>query len=257
MMQRPPDRRRNRARSRGDFHDAAVPPVLHDDTGCIACKASGRFRGNFYPVFQGRIAVVGRVGENRGIDVDDDLVVLGCCARLDAVVQRRLRDYCQRVRLLLGHAGSVLDLGLMTRAMVQGLASSGKRSHEQGADLGLEAPADDEHAVVVLMDVDTARAVSVLGLARLCVLIDLAPAADDPFHVGCGARLADPKQDVLGLRRRDAGECAHLGVGQLAAPERGAKLGQRGKAATVRVRRAGPTRRFPSRVARRQGMLGT
>ena len=45
------------------------------------------------------------IGECRGVDVDDHLVSLCWRARVDAVVEGRLRDEGERIGLLLGHGG--------------------------------------------------------------------------------------------------------------------------------------------------------
>jgi len=45
------------------------------------------------------------IGERRGVDVDDHLVSLCWRARVDAVVEGRLRDEGERIGLLLGHGG--------------------------------------------------------------------------------------------------------------------------------------------------------
>ena len=45
------------------------------------------------------------IGERRGVDVDDHLVSLSWRARVDAVVEGRLRDEGERIGLLLGHGG--------------------------------------------------------------------------------------------------------------------------------------------------------
>ena len=45
------------------------------------------------------------IGEHRGVDVDDHLVSLSWRARVDAVVEGRLRDEGERIGLLLGHGG--------------------------------------------------------------------------------------------------------------------------------------------------------
>ena len=45
------------------------------------------------------------IGERRGVDVDDHLVSLCWRARVDAVVEGRLRDEGERIGFLLGHGG--------------------------------------------------------------------------------------------------------------------------------------------------------
>jgi hypothetical protein len=51
----------------------------------------------------------------------------------------------------------------------------------------------------------------------LGVAVHPAPAADEPLDVGDRAGVGEGQQPLLGLRRRDPGQRADLGVGQLAA----------------------------------------
>ena len=112
-----------------------------------------------------------------------------------------------------------------------GLASGCQCLHEQCTDFGLEAASDDEHAAVVLVDVNAARLVALLGLARLGMLVHLAPAADDALDVGRGARLADTQQHLFGVRRGHARDGPNLRVGKLAPAERLRQSRQRAEGA--------------------------
>jgi len=105
MIQGSPDRRRNRPGPGGYFHDTTVPAVPHDYAARIARQSPRRFRGNVCAVLQDGLA--GRIGirENRGVDVDHDLVAVRRSTRIDPVVQRCLGQRRQRVSLLLGHRG--------------------------------------------------------------------------------------------------------------------------------------------------------
>ena len=103
MVKRAPKRRRNRPGPRGDLYDPAIPAVLHHHPACVAREAPGRFRGNVRAVLEDRLAGRIRVRERRGIDVDHDLVSLSRRARIDTVMERRLRQQRERVRLLLRH----------------------------------------------------------------------------------------------------------------------------------------------------------
>ena len=87
MVERAPYRRWNRARTRADFDSAAVPAVLHHHPAGVARDAPRRFRGNARAVFDERLAGLIGVGEDRRIDVDDDLVTLARSAGIEAVVQ--------------------------------------------------------------------------------------------------------------------------------------------------------------------------
>jgi hypothetical protein len=69
------------------------------------------------------------------------------------------------------------------------------------------------------------------GLARLGLRVDLAPAAHDALDVLCSTGTPHRQQPLLGLGRGHAGECAHLGIGELAAAERLGEPGQRAEGA--------------------------
>jgi hypothetical protein len=78
--------------------------MSHHHAARVARQAPRRFRGNVRAVLEHRLAGLIGIHERRRIDVDDDLVSLPRGAGIDAVVQRRLREQRQRVRLLLGSA---------------------------------------------------------------------------------------------------------------------------------------------------------
>ncbi len=105
MLQRAPYRGRNRAGPRADFGDPAIRVVAHHHAARVARQASGRFDGNVRAVLEDGLAGRVRIGQHRGVDVDDDLIALARGAGTDPVMERRLRDERQRVRLLLRHAG--------------------------------------------------------------------------------------------------------------------------------------------------------
>ena len=66
----------------------------------LASQALGRFRGNAHAIFQDRLA--GRVGvlEDGRIDVHHDLIALARRTRINTVMERRLGEQRERVRLL-------------------------------------------------------------------------------------------------------------------------------------------------------------
>ena len=68
--------------------------------------------------------------------------------------------------------------------------------------------------------------VALRGLTRLGESVNAPPAADDALDVVGGAGLADSEQSLFGLGRGDAGQCPHLGVGELSAGERVGEPGQ-------------------------------
>jgi hypothetical protein len=106
--------------------------VSHQHPTRVAGQALRRSRGNACAVLEDGLAGLLRVGEDGGIDVDHYLVALGRRAGIDAVVQRRLREQGEGVRLLLDHRRrfrgnvhrlGVPVLGLHARPLIQALAS--------------------------------------------------------------------------------------------------------------------------------------
>jgi hypothetical protein len=92
MVQRTPYRRRNRPRSRADFHDTSILVVPHHDAAGITCQAPTRFRGNVSAVLEHGLTGLIRVGEHGRIDVHDHLVPLPRRAGIELVVQRCLGE---------------------------------------------------------------------------------------------------------------------------------------------------------------------
>src|SRR3989441_7275343 len=82
MLEGPPERRRNGAGPGADLGHPAVRVVAHHDAGRVARQPPGRLCGNVGAVLEGGLSWgvgVGRhvgFGQDRGIDVDDDLVPL-------------------------------------------------------------------------------------------------------------------------------------------------------------------------------------
>jgi hypothetical protein len=72
---------------------------------------------------------------------------------------------------------------------------------------------------LVLVDVQRPARVLSLGLPRLGLAIDAAPAAHDALDVSGCAAASHPEQPRLGLRRGNAGQGPDLGVRQLPAGE--------------------------------------
>jgi len=119
------------------------------------------------------------IGEHRGVDVDDHLVSLSWRARVDAVVEGRLRDEGERIGLLLGHGGRLRG----NVPLMQGLTRRGQRLHEDGADLGRQPPSENDHAVLVLIHVQRTALVSSGLRTRLGYPVHPAPAAHDAFDM--------------------------------------------------------------------------
>jgi hypothetical protein len=239
MLKCPPQRGRDRPRPRADLGDAAVRVVAHDHAGGVARQTLRRFRGNVRPVLEGRLARRVRIGQDRSVDVDHDLVALACGAGVDAVVERGFGDEGEGVGPLLGHdrrfgddvggrfRGNVRGVSLL----IQPLARRLERSQQDGADLGGQAAADEHHTVFILIHVQGADRVPTGGLASFGVAVHPAPPADDALDVLGGADLADGEETLFGLGSGDAGQRADLRVRQLAAGERLGEAGQRGERA--------------------------
>ena len=92
MQERPPKGRGNRASSRADLDGAAVGVMAHHHPARIARHALGRLRGNARTAFHDGLARRFGVGQDIGIDVDDDLVALARGAGIDPVMERGLGD---------------------------------------------------------------------------------------------------------------------------------------------------------------------
>ena len=105
MVKGAPQGRGNRPRPGADLHEAPGIIMAHDHAAGVARQALGRFRGNAHAVLEDGLAGLIGVGEHRGINMHHDLVPLSRGARIEAVMQRRLREQGQRIRLLLGHGG--------------------------------------------------------------------------------------------------------------------------------------------------------
>jgi len=92
MQERPTKGRGNRASSRADLDGAAVGVMAHHHPARIARHALGRLRGNARTAFHDGLARRFGVGQDIGIDVDDDLVALARGAGIDPVMERGLGD---------------------------------------------------------------------------------------------------------------------------------------------------------------------
>jgi hypothetical protein len=95
--------------------------------------------------------------------------------------------------------------------------------HDQRADLRLQPPAQDHHAVVIVIHVQGPALVPLGRFPGLGLPVDLPPAPHDPFDVFGRPGPPDGQQPLFGLRGGDACQGADLRVRQLSACER---LGQ-------------------------------
>ncbi len=143
--------------------------------------------------------------------MDHHLVALSRGAGVDPVVQRRLCQQRQRVRLLLLHRrrflGHVRRAGGRIRGaplLIQRLSRGGQRLHEQGADLRCQPPFDPHRAVAVRIHVQRPARVLQGRLPGLGLPVHSPPAPHNPLDMLGGARAAHRQQPRFGLWRRYA-----------------------------------------------------
>src|SRR5216117_3226689 len=86
VMERPPNRRWNRARPGADLHDTALLVVTHDHPGRIARHPPRRFRGDVCAAVEYRLTRRIRVSQHGRVDVNDDLVALTGRAGIQALM---------------------------------------------------------------------------------------------------------------------------------------------------------------------------
>ena len=179
------------------------------------------------PFFQHGLAGLRRIREHGGVDVDHHLVALAGGAGIELVMQRGLGEQGERVGLLL-RPGRGLHRGVGGREaaltdssdpgpLVQRLAGRIERAEEQRARFGAQPAAKHHGAVVIPVDAQRAARVPARGLARFGPPVHAAPASHDALDVRRGTGTPDRQEARLGLRGRDAGQGADLGVGQLPA----------------------------------------
>jgi hypothetical protein len=107
MMERAPDRGRNRACPRADLHDLPVRVVPHDHPRRVARQPLAHFRRNAGTAVEHGLACCVGVGQHRGVDVDDDLIALARSTGVELVVQGGLGDERKAIGLLLLHGRRV------------------------------------------------------------------------------------------------------------------------------------------------------
>src|SRR5204862_736802 len=90
VVERPPERRGNRAGASIDLHDPAVPVVAHHHPARVARQTLGRSSWNACAILEDRLAGLIGVGEDFGVHVDDHLVALAPGAGSDPMVERGL-----------------------------------------------------------------------------------------------------------------------------------------------------------------------
>ena len=118
--------RQDRPGPGADFDHAPVRIVSHDHPARVARQPLRRSRGNALTVLEDRLSGLVRIREDRGVDVDHDLIAFAGGTRIDPVMERRLRHERQGVCPLLLHRRHVLGLG--TALLIQRFARGLERS---------------------------------------------------------------------------------------------------------------------------------
>jgi hypothetical protein len=154
--------------------------MTHDDAARVAGQALRRLRGDARPVDHG---LAGRIdiGQHGSVDVNHDLVALAGRARIHTVMERRLREQGEGVRLVLPPRWRIIgdeesgsrsrrnvrsyrrSLGTVRQAatsLVERLPRRRERLQQQGARLRLQPSADQHHAVFVLIHMERAGAMA-------------------------------------------------------------------------------------------------
>jgi len=135
-------------------------------------------------------------------------------------MQRRFGDHPQCIGLSLAHGRHVLPRGVYLDLGRRPVTGSGQRPADDGAHLGGEPAADDEHAVFVLIHVKRPTAVALFRLVVLSVAIHAAPRPDQLLDVRGSPASGELQQARFCLGRGHARHGPDLGVGDLAARER-------------------------------------
>jgi hypothetical protein len=160
-----------------------VAVVPHHHPARVARQALRRSRGNARAVLEDGLARLIGVRKDLGIDVDHYLVTLARGTWIDAVVESRLGEHDQCVRLLLDHRRRVGLRLLSASLLIQGLAGGGERLHEQRAGLRCQPSSDNHRAVAVRIHVQGPARVLTSSLARFGLPVHPPPAADDALDV--------------------------------------------------------------------------
>ena len=211
--------------------------MSHHHATCVARQAAGRFRGNVHPVFEDRLTRLIRIGEHKSIDVDHDLIMLARRAGIDSVMERGFCEKSQRIGLLLSHGRRLTGRVGKRRGisgavlLIQVLTRRGQRLRQERADIRGEASTDDDHAIVIVIHVQSSGGVPSLCLTRLGLPIHASPAAHDALHVRGSPGLCDCKQALFRFWTRHARHGPNFCVRDLSATESLGELRERSERA--------------------------
>ena len=128
VVERSTDRRWNRSSAGTHLGQAPVRLVTHDNPGRVAGQPLRRSGRNAHAVFELRLPGLIGVSQHGGVDMDYHLVALTRGAGIEHVMERRLREKGQRVRLLLGEGWRILHAVLTGDPAVDRLARGLQRS---------------------------------------------------------------------------------------------------------------------------------
>jgi hypothetical protein len=192
--------------------------VLHHHATRVTRQKLRRFRGNARAIFEGTLTRRIRIRQDRRVDMDNYLIALARRARVETLMQGRLREQGQRIGLLLRHRGRFRGNverrieGLSAPLLVQGFAARIQGPHEDGTGLGCQRSSEDDHTVLILIHVECAARVTAPLLVRLRLAVHPTPAAHDTLDMLGGAGAPDCQQPLLGLGRGHTSQRANLGV---------------------------------------------
>ena len=141
-----PESRGNRTGPGADLCHTPVRVMTHYDARGVAGQALRRSSWNAQAVLEHGLPRLGRVGQDGGVDMEDDLVALAGNTGIDAAIARGLSQECERVGLLL-HC-RLLRL-LLEPPLVQALPGRFQRLQQEGADLWSQASTDRHGPVFI------------------------------------------------------------------------------------------------------------
>jgi hypothetical protein len=232
--ERPPHRRRHRAALPADGERIPLP-VLHDrDDPRIAREAPRRFRGNAHAVLELATAFRGRIHQDRGIHVHDDLVRVRRATAWQTGCQRAVGEEHERIRATLREGRARLrDRRVVEPAVAFPRKRSpvhrrfrfrrriGHRVHrgvqcleESSTELRRQPPLDHQVPMLVVSHVQVAPLVVLVRLPPLAVSLHLPVGADHALHLRSRPVGRDLEQELLVPRVRDPGDRPHLAVAQ-------------------------------------------
>ncbi len=174
MVQRPPQRGWSGPGANTDLDQPARRIVTHHHPARVARQPPWRLRGNAAPFLESRLARLFWIRQHGRVHVDHHPVPLRRGAGIEALVQRRLREQSERIRLLLrsgwrvrgrvGRGGSRIGA---PGPLIQRFTGRVERPHEQRPDFRGEPAPDEQRSILLLAHVQRVTRVPPGRLARL------------------------------------------------------------------------------------------